>query len=488
MSRQRFIALLIAALVAISGALYLSTQRNRSRDVHGLPLLPSLAERIEQRDLAKRAQRQRHALVTVHKQGEHGRWRSGPNYPADVPKLRKLLLASERRQDPRGKNFRSCQLFDHRRRGPDQAGRHGRTNRGDCEGRGSRTSLSASPPTREALSDEPARRPATSLSRRSRLKPSRAIGSTRDFSTSRPTKYKASEFKPATGPGYTLRRVSEHRRQAREGKGSVNTLTPAAAAAAPSRGARARPPAAAPRPPRLRPANLFWKACRAVDRLRRSKPWRPRRTFSAISATMTSRRPATSISASRRSAPSPYPTAASITFTGAAVGEKRWIQVAAPKDASLSAKTNGRAFEIATYRYDAIFRPLEQLLVPKPPPPSAKPSSGAKPAASSAKKPPDRAQAVIGGASAGFGTPTGGTGVRRVSAGRSLDDIYRRRSFLHARRGDRTGHRRAPGCMSIEPDWCSSLRVITRSIGCAADRHSACARGVFARSALPAIR
>ena len=28
-------------------------------------------------------------------------------------------------------------------------------------------------------------------------------------------------------------------------------------------------------------------------------------------------------------------------------------------------KTQGRAFEVAGYRYDAIFRPLEQLLVPK---------------------------------------------------------------------------------------------------------------------------
>jgi hypothetical protein len=75
-----------------------------------------------------------------------------------------------------------------------------------------------------------------------------------------------------------------------------------------------------------------------------------------------------------------------ITLTGAAVGEKRWIQVAAPKDASLSAKTSGRAFEIANYRYDQIFKPLEQLLVPKPAP-AAKPT-GTQPAAPGAKSPP----------------------------------------------------------------------------------------------------
>ena len=73
-----------------------------------------------------------------------------------------------------------------------------------------------------------------------------------------------------------------------------------------------------------------------------------------------------------------------ITLTGTAVGDKRWVQVAAPKDASLSAKANGRAFEIAAYRFDGIFRPLEQLLLPKPQPlsakpPTAKPSTATKP-------------------------------------------------------------------------------------------------------------
>ena len=60
---------------------------------------------------------------------------------------------------------------------------------------------------------------------------------------------------------------------------------------------------------------------------------------------------------------------------------------AALKDASLSAKTTGRAFEIANYRYDQIFKPLEQLLVAKPAP-SAKPAlPNAKPALPGAKKP-----------------------------------------------------------------------------------------------------
>ena len=43
MSRQRFLALLVAAALAISGAMYLSTQRNLQKDAHGGLLLPALS-------------------------------------------------------------------------------------------------------------------------------------------------------------------------------------------------------------------------------------------------------------------------------------------------------------------------------------------------------------------------------------------------------------------------------------------------------------
>jgi hypothetical protein len=66
-----------------------------------------------------------------------------------------------------------------------------------------------------------------------------------------------------------------------------------------------------------------------------------------------------------------------ITLTGAAVGDKHWIQLQASKDAALNALTAGRAFEVPSYRFDAIFRPLEQLLVPKASPPASAAHSGA---------------------------------------------------------------------------------------------------------------
>ena len=66
-----------------------------------------------------------------------------------------------------------------------------------------------------------------------------------------------------------------------------------------------------------------------------------------------------------------------ITVTGTVIGDKHWIQVNAPKDQALMSRIAGRAFQVAGYRYEGLFRPLEQLLVPKPSPPdkSAKQST-----------------------------------------------------------------------------------------------------------------
>src|ERR1700675_2361226 len=93
MSRQRFIVLLAAALLAISGALYLSTQRNLARDTHGMPLLPSLANELNTVSELSLRKGSATPAVTIHKQGEQWIVAERANYPADVSKLRKLLLA-----------------------------------------------------------------------------------------------------------------------------------------------------------------------------------------------------------------------------------------------------------------------------------------------------------------------------------------------------------------------------------------------------------
>jgi hypothetical protein len=75
-----------------------------------------------------------------------------------------------------------------------------------------------------------------------------------------------------------------------------------------------------------------------------------------------------------------------VTLTGAVVGEKHWLTVASTQDAALNAKATGRAYEISNFRYDAIFRPLDQLLVPKPAP-EAKKTAPKQPRAQSSPTP-----------------------------------------------------------------------------------------------------
>ena len=93
MSRQQFIALLIVALVALSAAVYLSTQRNSAAEVHGLPLLPALSSELNTVTSLSVLKGSPTPSVTIHKQGDEWTVAERANYPADVSKLRKLLLS-----------------------------------------------------------------------------------------------------------------------------------------------------------------------------------------------------------------------------------------------------------------------------------------------------------------------------------------------------------------------------------------------------------
>jgi hypothetical protein len=76
-----------------------------------------------------------------------------------------------------------------------------------------------------------------------------------------------------------------------------------------------------------------------------------------------------------------------VTLDGVVSGDKHWVTVQATKDPALTSKTTGRAFAIASYRYDAIFKPLDELLEPLPA--QAKPgAAGPKPGAAGSKPAP----------------------------------------------------------------------------------------------------
>ena len=379
MSRQRFIALIVVALVAISAALYFSTQRNDSREVSGLPLLPTLASEMNTVTSLSVLKGSPTPVVTVHKQADQWTVAERANYPADVAKLRKVLLALS---DAKIREEKTSDPANYSVIGVEDPTKPGAT--------GTQIELIAKSGKQDVIVGKPVEQgnfvrrvgekssyivePGISLEAEPRYWiDTRLLDISAD-------KIQSIQFKPETGPGYTVRRVTEPAPKPDEGKKSApNAATtptaadapaaPAAAAAeasskfvlegVPSGRQAADSNALAPSPTAF--SNLNDDDVSALGDIDFSKP-------STVTLTLSD--------------------GSVITLTGAAVGEKRWIQVAAPKSAVLSAKANGRAFEIASYRYDQIFRPLEQLLVPKPTP-SAKPAlPGAKPAPLTTSGPP----------------------------------------------------------------------------------------------------
>jgi Domain of unknown function (DUF4340) len=389
MSRQRFVALMVAALVAISGALYFSTQRNPARDVHGLPLLPSLASELNSITSLSVLKGSATPSVTVHKQGEQWTVAERADYPADVPKLRKLLLALS---DAKVREEKTSDPANYSIIGVEDPVKPGAT--------GAQIEVIAKDGKQDLIVGKPVDQ--GNFVRRAGEKTSYIVEPGISFEAEPrywidtrvldipADKIQSIQVKPETGPAYSVHRVvSEPTANPGDSKGSA----PNAAATAPAAAAARAAPAASAAPTAPAPT-LPAESKFVLEGVPSGRQAAASETLAPLPTTLSSLTdddvaPAGDVDFSKPSvATITLSDGSVITLTGAAVGDKRWVQVAAPKDASLSAKAHGRAFEIATYRYDAIFRPLEQLLVPKPPPPSVKPSAGAKPATSGAKKPP----------------------------------------------------------------------------------------------------
>ena len=348
MSRQRFIALLVAAVLAISGALYLSTQRNLPRDTHGVALLPSLAGELNAVTALSVRRASANPTVTVHNQS--GRWSVAErgDYPADVSKLRKLLLALSDAKivEEKTSNPASFPII-----GVEDPSLPGAT--------GAEISITARG-TFAVIVGKPVgegnfvRRKGENISYS--VEPGISFESEPRFWIESKlidiaaAKIQSVEVKPAAaGAAYTVRRVPAAKAAA--GAATAPGGTDAAAdtftlvGVAPGRKA-ADSASLAPSPTLL--SGLSADDVTPVGNIDFSKP-------SVATITLADGNV--------------------ITMTGAASGDKHWVQLQASKDAALNAKVAGRAFEIASYRFDAIFRPLEQLLVPKAPPPAATKSS-----------------------------------------------------------------------------------------------------------------
>src|SRR6202022_767452 len=93
MSRHRFALLLVVALVAIAAAFYVSTLRDAPHETPGLALLPALPNDLNA--IAAVTVRKGSAMptLTLHKAGQRWSVAERADYPADVSKLRQLLVS-----------------------------------------------------------------------------------------------------------------------------------------------------------------------------------------------------------------------------------------------------------------------------------------------------------------------------------------------------------------------------------------------------------
>jgi hypothetical protein len=354
-SRQRFISLVVAAVLAISGALYLSTQRNLPRDLHGTALLPSLANELNTVTALSVRRGRAIPTVTVHQQS--GRWTIAElgDYPADVSKLRKLLLA-----------LSDAKIIEEKTSNPASFPIIGVEDPSSPGAAGAEIRVTAQDGKHAVIIGKPTG--AGNFVRRASEKTSYIVEPGISFETE--PRYwidphlidiaagsiQSIEVKPAAGAAYIV-----HRANAAAGASAVPGGPAAAGAnAAPglAAGAGAVQSSAAASNFVLDGVPVGRKA--ADPAVLAPSPT----TFGGLTADDVttvgdidfSKATVATVTLSDGSA---------ITVTGTTSGDKHWVHLQASKDAALNAKAAGRAFEIAGYRYDAIFRPLEQLLVPK---------------------------------------------------------------------------------------------------------------------------
>jgi hypothetical protein len=341
----------------------LSTERNLTRDTHGLPLLPSLAGELNTVTELTVRKGSATPAVTIHRQGEQWTVAERANYPADVSKLRKLLLALSdvKIREEKTSNPASYSVIGVE----DPALPNAAGVQIDVVARDGKHAVIVGKPVGEGSFVRRAGEnssyivePAISVEAQPRFWiDTRLLDLPAD-------KIQSIDAKLAGEPGYSLHRVS--------------APAPAAAAAA-----------AAPAPATATAAATAAAATAEAGSAKNTG------AAAAAGSTFT----LTGMPSGRKAADSellaPSPTSfggltaddvgasgdldfskasivtltlsdgSIVTFTGTAIGDKHWIQVAQPSDAALTARTAGRAYEIPAYRYEAIFKPLEQLLVPK---------------------------------------------------------------------------------------------------------------------------
>jgi Domain of unknown function (DUF4340) len=363
MSRGRLGALILAAVLVISLALLVSTRRNASQETRDAPLFPNLAGELATVSSVEVRKGSATPTLSLRKKGEQWTVGQRADYPADVSKLRKLLLSlsdakivEEKTSDPA--NYSTIGVDD-----PTKA-----------NATGAQVDFSVKDGTHSLIVGKPSGE--SNFVRRSSEKTSYLVApgiyvesEPRLWIDTKLIEIPADnidriEYKPMSGTPYSVHRVMP------PAPAPAAASTPAASAAS----AAASPPAAPPAPP-----EYVLEGAPAGRKPADSPTLSPSPSvFSHVTADDVAQvadidfsKPASTVLTMKDGS--------TITLTGTVIGDKHWIQINAPKDEALMGRVSGRAFQVPSYLYDGLFRPLEQLLVPKPAPPdkNAKPDSTA---------------------------------------------------------------------------------------------------------------
>jgi hypothetical protein len=401
MSRRRFLWLLVAAVVVLTAALFWSAQRNASSTSEvGGALLPKLAQNAN--GITEIWVRHGSTTPNVTLRNQGGTWTVAQraDYPADVSKVRKLVVS-----------LTDAKIIEQKTSDPTKFAVIGVEDPSGATAAGTEIGWAAPDGKHSVIIGKSAgegnfaRRGGENVSYT--VEPSISVETEPkywiepqlvDIPT---TSIQGIEVKPASGPGYSV-----HRAPAAASSTGGSSSGGSASAAASKAGTAS---AAATTTGHAKAAATAGAATAASGEF--SLEGVPAGRKSAEPATLApSPSVLSSLTADDVSPASNVdftkPTVATValadgtvlTVTGASSGDKHWIELKSSKDTALNAKVAGRAFEIPGYRYDSIFRPIDQLLVPKEPPPSAKgaksssagpDSPASSPIPSSKKKPKD---------------------------------------------------------------------------------------------------
>jgi Domain of unknown function (DUF4340) len=361
MSRQRLTALVVIALLALGAASYFSSRRNSSHDTQGALLFPTLAAQVNTVTEISVLKGSDTPALTVRKQGDVWTVAERAGYPADLSKLRRLLLS-----------LTDAKIVEEKTSNPASYPVIGVEDPLKAEAGGVEVTLSAADGKHAVIVGKSA--PDGTFVRRAGEEKSYSVSPAisvdaepRFWIDTKLLDLNAADIQKVDvkfvgGPSYLIHRAA-----------------PAAAPAAPAATPPATAPPATPPPATAPPADFLLDGVPAGRKAADARTLSPSpTTYSNL--TIDDVAQADSVDFSKASVVTVTLSGGNVvTLKGAVIGDKHWIAAAATQDAALTAKATGRAYEISNFRYDAIFRPLEKLLMPKPEPEAKKTPTSPKP-------------------------------------------------------------------------------------------------------------